>query len=39
LPIPFDPAGLIPEPITHVYAGAKSALGQVFSGIKNLIVR
>ncbi len=39
LPIPFDPAGLIPEPITHVYTGAKSALGQVFGGIKNLIVR
>lgn len=39
LPIPFDPAGLIPEPLTHVYAGAKSALGQVFGSIKNLIVR
>ena len=39
LPIPFDPAGLIPESITHVYAGAKSALGQVFGSIKNLIVR
>ncbi len=39
LPIPFDPAGLIPEPITHVYAGAKSALGQVFGSIKKLIVR
>jgi hypothetical protein len=39
LPIPFDPAGLIPEPVTHVYAGAKSALGQVFGSIKNLIVR
>jgi hypothetical protein len=39
LPIPFDPAGLVPEPITHVYTGAKSALGQVFGSIKNLIVR
>ena len=39
LPIPFDPAGLVPEPVTHVYAGAKSALGQVFAGIKKLIVR
>ena len=39
LPIPFDPAGLIPEFITHVYAGAKSALGQVFGSIKKLIVR
>lgn len=39
LPIPFDPAGLVPEPITHVYTGVKSALGQVFGSIKNLIVR
>lgn len=39
LPIPFDPAGLIPEPVTHVYTGAKSALGQAFGSIKNLIVR
>lgn len=39
LPIPFDPAGLIPESVTHVYAGAKSALGQVFGSIKKLIVR
>lgn len=39
LPIPFDPAGLVPEPITHVYTGAKSALGQIFGSIKNLIVR
>ena len=39
LPIPFDPAGLIPEPVNHVYTGAKSALGQIFGGIKNLIVR
>jgi hypothetical protein len=39
LPIPFDPAGLIPEPVTHVYTGAKSALGQAFGSIKSLIVR
>jgi hypothetical protein len=39
LPIPFDPAGLIPDFINHAYGGAKSALGQVFGGIKNLIVR
>lgn len=39
LPIPFDPAGLIPEAVTHVYAGAKSALGQVYGSIRNLIVR
>ena len=39
LPIPFDPAGLVPEAITQVYAGAKSALGQIFGSIKKLIVR
>lgn len=39
LPIPFDPAGLIPEFVNHAYVGAKSVLGQVFGSIKNLIVR
>lgn len=39
LPIPFDPAGLIPEPISHAYAGVKSGIGQVFVAIKKLIVR
>jgi hypothetical protein len=39
LPIPFDPAGLIPEPINHAYVGVKSGMGQFFAGIKNLIVR
>ncbi|MBX9591026.1 MAG: tripartite tricarboxylate transporter TctB family protein [Hyphomonadaceae bacterium] len=39
LPIPFDPAGIIPEPISAFYAGVKSALWQVFASIKNLIVR
>lgn len=39
LPIPFDPAGLIPEPLAHVYAGAKSVLGQIFGSIQKLIVR
>ncbi len=36
LPIPFDPAGIIPEPISHAYAGMKSAIGQLFTAIKNL---
>jgi putative tricarboxylic transport membrane protein len=36
LPIPFDPAGIIPEPISHAYAGVKSAIGQLFTAIKNL---
>lgn len=39
LPIPFDPAGLIPDLISHAYAGLKSGIGQVFTGIKNLFVR
>ena len=39
LPIPFDPAGLIPEPINHAYVGVKSGIGQFFASIKNLIVR
>ncbi len=39
LPIPFDPAGLIPESINHAYVGVKSGIGQVFASIKNLIVR
>jgi hypothetical protein len=38
LPIPFDPAGLIPDPVNSAYVGVKSAIGQVFAGIKNLIV-
>jgi hypothetical protein len=38
LPIPFDPAGLVPESINQVYAGAKSAIGQVFGSIRKLFV-
>jgi len=39
LPIPFDPAGLIPEPIYRTYVGAKSAIAQAFGIVKNLFVR
>lgn len=39
LPIPFDPAGLIPEPVYHAYVGVKSGIGQFFASVKNLIVR
>lgn len=39
LPIPFDPAGLIPGFINDAYAGFKSGLGRVFGTIKNLITR
>jgi hypothetical protein len=39
LPIPFDPAGLIPDVVNSAYIGVKSALGQVVTGIKKLVVR
>ena len=39
LPIPFDPAGLIPDPVNSAYVGVKSAIGQAFAGMKSLIVR
>jgi Tripartite tricarboxylate transporter TctB family len=39
LPIPFDPAGLIPESINRAYVGVKAGIGQFFASIKNLIVR
>ena len=39
LPIPFDPAGLIPGVVNSAYIGVKSGIGHVFTGIKNLIVR
>ena len=39
LPIPFDPAGLIPEPVNRAYVGAKSAIAQAFGIVKNLFVR
>ena len=39
LPIPFDPAGLIPEPIFHAYVGLKSAIGQLFSALKAALGR
>ena len=39
LPIPFDPAGVIPEWANHAYVGAKSAIGHTFVAVKNLFVR
>ena len=39
LPIPFDPAGLIPDVVNHAYLGVKSGLGQVFLGVKSLFGR
>jgi len=38
LPIPFDPAGLIPDAINNAYAGVKWAIGQAFGFVKNLFV-
>lgn len=38
LPIPFDPAGLIPSSVNEIYAGAKSVIGRGLTGVKNLIV-
>jgi putative tricarboxylic transport membrane protein len=39
LPIPWDPAGLIPDVITSAYAGLKSALVHAGGAIMNLFVR
>ncbi len=39
LPIPFDPAGLVPEPVNHTYAGVKSAIAHAFAFVKSLFVR
>ena len=39
LPIPFDPAGLIPDPVYRTYLGAKSAIALAFGIVKSLFVR
>lgn len=39
LPIPFDPAGLVPEPILHAYVGAKAGLANVYAALKTMISR
>jgi len=39
LPIPFDPAGLIPAPVDDAYVGMKSAIGHALAGFKNLLPR
>jgi putative tricarboxylic transport membrane protein len=39
LPIPFDPAGLIPDALVRAYAGAKASLAQAFSGLKAIFSR
>ena len=39
LPIPFDPAGIVPDVLNQAYAGTKNAMGHAFLGIKSLFVR
>jgi hypothetical protein len=39
LPIPFDPAGVVPDGVADAYLGAKSALGRLADAIKTLVVR
>lgn len=39
LPIPFDPAGIVPDFLNQAYAGVKGALGQAFQVIKSLFGR
>src|SRR5262249_35462110 len=38
LPIPYDPLGLIPEPIDAGYNAIKSGIGHVFDLVKSLFV-
>lgn len=38
LPIPFDPTGLVPEPLNAAYAAAKSAIAFAFGLVKSLFV-
>jgi len=39
LPIPFDPGGLIPEPIFRAYVGVKAGLAQAFVALKAIFGR
>jgi hypothetical protein len=39
LPIPFDPAGIIPDPVFRAYVGAKGAIAGFFAFVKSLFVR
>jgi hypothetical protein len=38
LPIPYDPLGIIPAPVSGAYAAVKSALGHAVGAIKSLFV-
>jgi hypothetical protein len=39
LPIPFDPAGLIPDALVRASAGAKSSIAEAFGGLKAVFSR
>jgi hypothetical protein len=39
LPIPFDPHGLIPEPVFHAYVGLKGVIVGLFAAVKAIISR
>jgi hypothetical protein len=39
LPIPFDPQGLVPEPVFRAYVSLKSTVGGVFAAIKSIFAR
>ena len=39
LPIPFDPGGLVPDPIFRAYVGVKAGLAHAFAALKAIISR
>jgi putative tricarboxylic transport membrane protein len=39
LPIPFDPLGVVPDPLIHGYANAKTEIGRFFVALTGLISR
>jgi hypothetical protein len=39
LPIPFDPAGLVPDPVYRGYVGLKSSIAQAFGALKAILGR
>jgi len=39
LPIPFDPLGLIPDSLSHVYAVGKEGLAGFFAALKGALTR
>jgi hypothetical protein len=39
LPIPFDPAGLIPDALFHAYVGAKAGIARFFAAVMAIFSR